>query len=753
MSVDLSATKFILNQIPGPIRNRATGLGITDESCLFSLRSDLTLDRRAKEVWLIVCRDKIAAIAAENGEAHGPSGNGNGIITGPFDLSKVEKVRAFQTVGSAFLQFLIDGLYVDVVRYSNTRREMFDRARIQLERLVNGQELQFESLMRGSERVCDKCGLPLPDKGAPCSRCQARRGIFHRTVALMSPYRGYVVFLLGMMLVGVGLDLIPPLLIRKLVDQVLVPVKNIQWLPRILLALVGAASGRAVLNVFIGRTSSFIGTRITKELREQLQLKLLGVSVDYYDRHSSGSLMSRVLYDVEYFQGFVVQVAQGFLLNVMLVLGIGGMLFYMNWHLALLVLMPIPLVAIGTTFFWKHIYPRYYRAWDSTSKMAQLLSGLLSGIRLVKSFGQEEREQQRFEVSARYLQDARRSVEMSVATFNPIMAFVFSFGGLIIWYAGGHMVLGKTMTLGTLMAFFTVLGMFYAPVQSLSMFSNWVTGFLTAGQRVFEVLDAPSGIKDSNEPVVMPKMTGAIELRNVTFGYDPYNPILKNVSLKIEPGQFIGIVGKSGSGKTTIINLICRFYDAQQGEVLIDGVNVKDIKSEDLHGQVGLVLQEPFLFRASIADNISYGRPGSPPMALQDAAKSANAHDFIARRASGYDTQLGERGAGLSGGERQRISIARALLCDPRILILDEATSSVDTESEQEIQQALAVLGKGRTTIAVAHRLSTLKNADHIYVVDDGRIVEDGSHDDLMAIDGVYHNLVRIQTELTRLEV
>jgi ATP-binding cassette subfamily B protein len=352
------------------------------------------------------------------------------------------------------------------------------------------------------------------------------------------------------------------------------------------------------------------------------------------------------------------------------------------------------------------------------------------------------------------VRDSARRVEYATSIFNPAMGLIFGLGGLIVWYVGGRDVIAEQgFTLGKLMAFFGYLGMFYAPISSLSQFSNWVTGFLTAGQRVFEVLDATSGVPEHPNPVRKPSLEGAIEFRNVTFGYDPYNPVLKNVSFKIEPGRFIGIVGKSGSGKTTLVNLICRFYDVQQGEVLIDGMNVQQLSREDLRRQVALVLQEPFLFRASIADNVAYGRPDSSPLALQDAAKAANAHDFVARRASGYDTQLGERGAGLSGGERQRISIARALLCDPRVLILDEATSSVDTESEQEIQKALAILCKRRTTIAIAHRLSTLKNADHIYVVDEGRITESGSHDELMTLGGVYYNLVRIQTELTRLEV
>ena len=735
---------LLLGQAPAELRARPEVHNLGADPCLFSVCSDLASDGTAHAVWVVVTATKVFAI---------PTGDpATAPVIGPFLLKDVEKVRTFHTVGSAFLQFLIDGVYVDVVRYSNAQREMFGRVRAELERLVEGKPLNAEALTRPSELVCPKCGLHLPARRAVCPRCAGGRNIFFRLLSMMKPYRRYILLLLTMMVVGVGLDLVPPYLTAILVDKVLLKKEHIDWLSLILLGLVGASLGRNCLNVFIGRTSSFIGTRITKELRERLQTKLMSLSVDYYDRHSAGSLMSRVLWDVDYFQGFVSQVSEGFLLNVLRVLGIGAVLFTMNWHLALLVLLPVPFVVIGTMFFWKYIYPQYYRLWDSQSKMSQLLTGLLQGIRLVKLFGQENREQQRFSDSARYMQDARRSVEMSAATFGPIMGFVFGLGGLIIWYAGGHRVLEGHLTLGTLMAFFGYMGMFYGPISAMSMFSNWLTGFLSAGQRVFEVLDSNVGIADDPHAVPMPDVQGAIELRNVTFGYDPYSPVLKNVSIKIKPGQFVGIVGKSGSGKTTLVNLICRFYDPQEGQVLIDDQDVRKITQHDIHQHVALVLQEPFLFRATIMDNITYGRPDAAPLAAMDAAKSANAHDFIARAPSAYDTKLGERGAGLSGGERQRISIARALLCDPKILILDEATSSVDTESEQEIQKALYTLCKGRTTIAIAHRLSTLKNSDVIYVIDDGKVVESGSHEQLLELKGVYHNLVRIQTELTRLE-
>jgi ATP-binding cassette, subfamily B, bacterial len=377
---------------------------------------------------------------------------------------------------------------------------------------------------------------------------------------------------------------------------------------------------------------------------------------------------------------------------------------------------------------------------------------VLSGIRTVKAFAQEEREHGRFEKAAMASRMSRRAVDQSTATFLPIFGYVFGLGGLIIWYAGGQSVLQGHITLGTLMAFLGYVGMFYGPISQLTMFSNWLTGFLTAGQRIFEILDTHSSIQEPEKPVSLPVVRGKIEFRDVTFGYDPYQPVLKNISMVIEPGQNVGIVGKSGSGKTTLINLICRFYDPQQGQVFLDDTDVRELRNSELRRHVGLVLQEPFLFRATIAENIAYGRPEASPRDIIDAAQAANSHRFVLKQQGGYDTRLGERGAGLSGGERQRISIARAILCDPAIMILDEATSNVDTESEQEIQKALSVLVKGRTTLVIAHRLSTLRNADVIYVLDDGRIVESGSHEALMAKQGHYHNLVIIQTRLTKLE-
>jgi ATP-binding cassette subfamily B protein len=484
-------------------------------------------------------------------------------------------------------------------------------------------------------------------------------------------------------------------------------------------------------------------------MRERVFHRLTQLSIDYYDRYNVGQLISRVSGDTEQMKGFVNQITTGFLQQILMVIVVGIMLFTLNWKLAILTLLPAPLVVIGSVFFWRRVYPRYFRVWDSNSKLSGVLNTILSGVRVVKAFGQESREQRRFGRSSSYVRDSFRAVEYTTAIFNPVFGLVFQLGGLIVWYIGGQMVIEENLTLGMLLQFLGYLGMFYQPLTSLTQLTNWLTGFLTATQRTFEILDTPIQLGAAANAVPMPEMKGGIVFENVTFGYDRHQPILKSVSFEIAPGERIGVVGKSGSGKTTIINLLCRFYDVDEGRILVDGVDIRSIRPDDLRRQIGVVLQEPFLFRGTIYDNLTYGMRETTPEVVVAAAKVANCHDFITRHALGYDTYVGERGSGLSGGERQRISIARSLLYDPRILILDEATSSVDTESEKHIQDALKRITEGRTTIAIAHRLSTLKNSDRIFVVDAGKIVESGTHEALLDKKGIYYTLVKIQTELS----
>ncbi len=474
------------------------------------------------------------------------------------------------------------------------------------------------------------------------------------------------------------------------------------------------------------------------------------LAVVYYDRHQVGSTLSRVAHDSEVLHGLMHQLTGGFLLQIVQLFGVGAMLVWLNPKLAIFTLIPVPLVFLGSWFFWKKVYPRHYRLWDASSKQMSVLNGMLSGIRVVKAFAQEDREYKRFANASEQLRSWRLWVDNTNAWYSAAMQLVFSLGGLIVWYVGGRDVIGQEMTLGQLMAFLAYLAMFYAPLSALSNFTTWLTSFLSGSKRVLELLDMPLTIPDAANPTPWTNPKGAIRFDQVAFGYDPNQPVLKDISFDVRPGEMVGIVGRSGSGKTTMVNLLSRFYDVQEGSITIDGIDIRKLSMQELREHVGIVFQESFLFRGTVWKNLSYGCPSATMESGLEAARAAGAHDFICRTQLGYETLLGERGAGLSGGEKQRLSIARTLLYNPRILVLDEATSNIDAESEKSIQEALEVLIQGRTTIAIAHRLSTLRNADRILVFDRGQLIEQGSHAELLQRDGVYAKLVRIQTQVSK---
>ncbi|NLF40675.1 DUF1854 domain-containing protein [bacterium] len=740
---------------PAPVHARLAAEGIRQDDLQLCTPTDIDFFGTYQTQWLVVTADRLLVLTEDEPAA----------VLLSLALKDSTEFRCHGTVGSGILQARVGGIYIDVIRYSNRHAERFQKAAKKLERFLRGEPITVAPEDNENARRCTTCGLMLEYVGDTCPRCVSKGAVLARMWKLMSAYRFAALAMVGLLLVGICLDLVGPQLTRYLVDHVLPgtpeAARELQADPGLthkhlilLLQLVGILASvqvvRMVVSVINGRLSSVIGTSITFDMRGRLVNHLQRLSVAYYDRQQVGSLVGRVAYDTEALHGFVNQLTGGFLFQVVMVISVGIMMFSINVKLALFTLIPAPLVMTGSFIFWRYIYPRYYRFWDASSKQAGTLNGILSGIRVVKAFSQGDREVRRFNAVSNRLQHSRQNVDKSTATFNPIMGLIFQFGGWIVWYVGGRDVIGQDMTLGSLMGFFGYLWMFYGPLGTLTQFTNWLTQFVTQAHRIFEILDTPVHISQPAHPVHITPIKGRITFDGVSFGYNRHSPVLEDLDLVIEPAEMIGVVGRSGSGKTTLVNLICRFYDVDEGAVKVDDVDVRSVHTEELRSQIGVVLQEPFLFRGSIWENVTYGKPDADPESVIKAVKAANAHDFIMRAAHGYDTWVGERGAGLSGGERQRVSIARVLLTDPRILILDEATSSVDAESEAAIQAALAEVVKGRTTIAIAHRLSTLRSAKRILVVDRGKIVESGPHDKLIEANGLYAKLVKIQGHMSQ---
>jgi ATP-binding cassette subfamily B protein len=435
------------------------------------------------------------------------------------------------------------------------------------------------------------------------------------------------------------------------------------------------------------------------------------------------------------------------LTNLVMLVGVFGYMLYMSWKLTLYVLFPAPFIALGSVFIWGRMR-RYWTRWSAKwSRLSSHLNESISGIRVVKAFAQENREAERFNFCNDELRDASVVAHRSWFVFFAIMNFLMSFGLFFIWYFGGRQTITGELTYGLLTVFVVYLWELYRPIQFFNEMNNFLARAFAGAERIFELIDARSEPFDDPKATPTPDITGRISFKDVTFGYDPGKPVLKDINLEVEPGEMIGLVGRSGVGKTTVINLICRFYDVNQGSLEIDGVDIRQIRLTDLRSQIGMVHQESFLFNGAIAENISYGKPDATFDEIVQAAVAAEAHEFIIAKPDGYDTVVGERGNKLSSGEKQRIAIARAILNDPKILILDEATSSLDAETEKKIQAAIARLVKGRTTFAIAHRLSTLRNANRLVVLEDGKIAEVGSHEELIERKGVFYKLVQTQQE------
>ena len=568
--------------------------------------------------------------------------------------------------------------------------------------------------------------------------------LYLRILSYIKPYMHRLLFAMVCTIMAAAGNLYIPWIIKDMIDEVLAD-KNGTMLNWIAASIIAIFIVRSLFWYGQNYLMSYVGQSVIIDIRAAVFKKLQRLSVSFYDKNKTGTIMSYVTNDVNALQSAMVEntiemITEGFIL-----IGSVVAMIYLDWRLTLFTVCTFPVVLWFMEFFGKKIRKTGGRIQECTADITSVLQESVASARVIKSFVREDYEVDRFDVENKANFRANMKNAQLMATLTPVVELVAAIGvTMIIWY-GGNNVINGTITAGSLVAFLTYAVNISNPIKRLTRVIGNIQKALAAAQRVFMIIDMPEEIAESRDAKQLPEVSGKVEFQNVSFAYNDKGNVITDLSFSVKPGEVIAIVGPSGAGKSTIANLLPRFYDVNKGDIKIDGHSVREVTLDSLREQVGIVPQETMLFNGSVYNNILYGRLDATKEEIEAAAKAANAHDFIMQLTDGYETKLGDRGVNLSGGQRQRIAIARAILKNPRILILDEATSALDTESERVVQEALDRLMVGRTSFVIAHRLSTVKNADKILVLEKGNLVESGTHDELLALDGLYAHLYKIQ--------
>ncbi len=746
-----------------------------DNTVYMAVKTDLDYELAYRDGYLILTKDYLYVFSADTKATTPRYFKGYGTRTEAvmaddvtynakkYAINELEEIRIEHQVACNLLIAKISGEEVRVALFTNlSKRKVFDLIKtFKKLKKNNGEEVEVKE-ENPDDEYCPKCGRMYPDKARKmCPRCMNRKAVFFRVLKYFKPYSARIAVLMLIIVATSALNLVWPylngtVLYDKILgkDDAFLAKFNIpygEYVLALLLVVLTMFMTKVVLlllQILQGIFTAKVVCYIVRDMKKEIFHVMGDLSISFFRSRQTGSLMTRVMSDADRVTGFFLDGCPHIFINGLLIIASTAVMLSINWQMTVVTIIMLPTLAFVSFYLRPKVWVMFGRRHRAERSLNNAVNDNLTGARVVKAFGQEARESKRFTGYNGKLQHAEVAISKQRNIFNVMYGGGQQIVTIVVWIMGSLFLMkGKNMEFGTLITFIGYVGQLSGPMNFFSHIFTWWSDSMNSAERMFEIIDAVPEVSEKENPVRLQKPEGTIELKDVSFGYDENRPVLKNINFTIPAGSMLGIVGRSGAGKTTLVNLISRMYDPQEGSIHIDGIDVKDLAFHDLRKNVAMVSQETYIFMGTIAENIAYADLSAKPEQIVKAAKLAGAHDFIMRLPDGYDTRIGASGRELSGGERQRISIARAILANPKILILDEATASVDTETERVIQKSIQYLVEGRTTISIAHRLSTLRDADYLIVIDNGKITERGTHQELIDLQGTYYKLMELQTK------
>ncbi len=763
--------KQLLSLMPSALSDRLKDLNITLEKPLIYATADMDTHCNFRN-YVLVLYENCLVVGEENSPSilHNSYSkqeefNFSNFDFKSFSLDEISSPLIVNLVVGGIFKINVKDTETVICSFTNKYNGRINKLLDILKLLIDKKEIPEDKLYdEVREEFCPKCGTIYPNKNRKvCPKCMDKRKIFFRLSSFFSVYKKELVVICIICILGALLSSIWPLLNGSLLyDGVLaknnsifplsmIKTENFALLLLILaLTMAGAKLLQQLFGIIQGRLVAKIVPNVINNLKKQIFNSIQSLSVSFFTDKQTGGLMTRITHDATRVSDIFIDGIPFILPNLFTIIFSCYFMFSTNWILALTAVITLPPAVIISMKLEPVLWHYNSKMFQTSRNFRAKLNDNITGARVVRAFGRESSEASRLDKSSGYIAGAQLNAMRFDLKFTILYQLTNALSSLFTWTLGALFVLAvfkPQLSYGTLITFTGYVSLLAGPADFFSYIFRWWSSSMNSAQRIFEILDAKPDVVESLSPTVINDIKGEIKLENVTFGYEENRDVLKDISLKVEAGKMLGIVGKSGAGKTTLVNLISRLYDTTSGNIYLDGVNIRDLTFSEIRKNVALVSQETYIFKGTIFDNIAYSNPNASKEEVIKAAISAGAHDFICKLDDGYDSLVGSGGRSMSGGERQRISIARAILANPKILILDEATAAVDTETEKNIQASLSKLIKNRTTISIAHRLSTLRDADKLIVIEDGRITEQGTHDELVRLKGAYYKLLQIQSK------